>query len=174
VGGLLERCERAGTDVSLVSGPVGRGIRGEGAGFAQAVRVMAGAVYRVGDPREFAVEGAEDLHVQAGGLVFAGVQLRVGSPGPAREQGAVDHVLRAVIQLVGGRYVAAQRPPDETGCRGDRSADRRLRYLECLGDLGLHSIPAHVGQGDNDRLVQSENRWPGPFVGSRVSVNHLA
>ena len=68
MGGLLERCERAGTDVSLVSGPVGGGIRGEGAGFAQAVRVVAGAVYRVGDPREFAVEGAEDLHVQAGGL----------------------------------------------------------------------------------------------------------
>jgi len=33
---------------------------------------VAGAVHWVGDPHELAVEGANDLDVQAGGLVFAG------------------------------------------------------------------------------------------------------
>jgi hypothetical protein len=34
----------------------------------------------VGDPGELPVEGADDLHVHAGCLVLAGVQLRVASP----------------------------------------------------------------------------------------------
>jgi hypothetical protein len=152
-------------------GPVGSGVRCEGAGFAQAVRVVAGAVHRVGDPHKLAVKGADDLHVQAGGLVLAGVQLRVCRPGPARQQRAVDQVLLAVIELVGCRHVAAQRTLDQTGQRADRAADRRLRHLERLGDLGLHPIPAQVRQGDHDRLVQSKNRRPGPFVSNRFPVN---
>ena len=39
-------------------------------------------------------KSAGDLHVHASGLVLAGVQLRVRSPRPAREQGAIDDVLR--------------------------------------------------------------------------------
>ena len=47
----------------------------------QAVGVVAGADYWVGEPHELAVEGAHDLYVQAGGLVLTGVQPRVSSPG---------------------------------------------------------------------------------------------
>jgi hypothetical protein len=80
VGGLLNGGDDTGTDVSLVACPVGSGIGCQGAGFMQTVRVVAGADYRVGDPRELAVEGADDLYVQAGRMVLAGVQLPVIGP----------------------------------------------------------------------------------------------
>ena len=46
---------------------------------------MASALDRIGDPDEFTLEGAHDLHVHAGRLVLARVQARVGRPMTSRE-----------------------------------------------------------------------------------------
>ena len=77
---LLDGCDHVSTDVAFVSCPVA-GIKCmKGSGFVQAEDVVAGSLDRIGDPDEFAVEGAHDLNVHARRLVLARIQTRVGGP----------------------------------------------------------------------------------------------
>ena len=93
VGGFFDGGEHVVADIPLVAHPV-VGLTGQDAGFIQAVGVMATAGDRVGDPREVSGERARNLNVEARRLVLAGVQLGMCGPGPARQQGAIDDVVR--------------------------------------------------------------------------------
>src|SRR3954454_16860914 len=83
------------SDVTLVAHPVIGVEVVQDARDAHGRGVMAAPVDRIGDPRQPSREVAGHLDVHSGGLVLAGVQLRVIGPGPARKQGAVDDVLTA-------------------------------------------------------------------------------
>jgi len=77
---LLDGCDHVSTDVAFVSCPVAGIEYLQDAGLVQAEHVVVGSLDRIGNPDEFAVEGAHDLHVHARGLVLARVQARVGGP----------------------------------------------------------------------------------------------
>jgi hypothetical protein len=70
---------------------------------------MTAAVDRVGDPREVSGQRAGDLDVEARRFVLAGVQLGVGGPRPAGQQGAVDDVVRLRVQVLSHRHIPRQR-----------------------------------------------------------------
>ena len=80
VFGLLDGRDHFFSYLPFVAHPVPGIMRQENLGLTQAIRVVSAAVDRVGDPGEAAIERASDLHVHAGGLVLAGVQLRVRGP----------------------------------------------------------------------------------------------
>lgn len=141
-------------------------------GFVEAVGVVAGALDRVRDPRQLAVEVRGDLDVAAGGLVLTGVQAGLGRPGPARRQGSVHDVLRAGVQVIGGRHVLLERLPDERGECADGAADRRLGHPERFGKLVLDPVPAQIRQVHHNGFEQSENWWPRPFRFRCCGVNH--
>jgi hypothetical protein len=105
---------------------------------------MATTVDWIGDPRQVSGEGARHLHVQAGRVVLAGVQLRVRGPRPARQQGAVDDVVRVRVQVLSHRHVLCQRGPQQRRQGRDRTADRGLRHPRGLADLGLNSVSAQI------------------------------
>ena len=77
---LLDGCDHVSADVAFVSCPVAGIEHLQDAGLVQAEYVVVGSLNRIGDPDEFAVEGAHDLHVHARGLVLARVQARVSGP----------------------------------------------------------------------------------------------
>ena len=52
----------------------------------------------------------------------------------------------------------------------DRAADCGLRDAVCLSDLCLDPVPAHIGQGYDDRLEQSEDRRPVLIVPGSISA----
>ena len=77
---LLDGCDHVSADVTFVSCPVAGIEHLQDAGLVQAEYVVVGSLDGIGDPDEFAVEGAHDLHVHARGLVLARVQARVSGP----------------------------------------------------------------------------------------------
>ena len=78
--GLLDWRDHLSADIAFVARPVAGIESGEHTGFIQAEHVVVSSLDRIGDPREFAVEGAHDLNVHARGLVLTRVQPRVGGP----------------------------------------------------------------------------------------------
>ena len=78
--GLLDWRDHVSADVAFVARPVAGIECGEHAGFIQAEHVVVSPFDRIGDPHEFALEGAHDLNVHARGLVLTRVQPRVGGP----------------------------------------------------------------------------------------------
>ena len=147
-------------DVSFVTYPVAGMKREKRPGFTQAVRVMSASVNRVGNPRESSAECARDLHVHAGRLVLAGVQLRMRGPRPARKEGAVHDVLRPPVKVVSRRNIFSQNPAEQWCYCGNRAAYRRLGNLVGLRQFFLDSIAAHVCQRDDHGLEQSEDWRP--------------
>src|SRR6266536_866897 len=117
-------------------------------------------------------KGAGNLDVQAGGLVLAGVSLRVSGPRPAREQGPVDEVLASFVQVLGGGNVRREHFLDERRDDRYRAADCRLRSPVCFGQLFLHPVPAHVSQGYHNRIEQPERRRPFLIARSGLSRVH--
>src|SRR5690349_23351144 len=77
---LLDRRDHASADVTFITGPVAGIEHMKCSGFIQTENVMAGSLDRIGDPDKFAVEGAHDLDVHAGGLVLPRVQSRLAGP----------------------------------------------------------------------------------------------
>ena len=84
------------------------------------------------------------MHVQAGGLVFAGVQLGVGGPGPAGQQGAIDDVVGLGAEVLGHRHISRQRRAQQRRQGRDGPADRGLRYPVGFADLGLNSVSSEI------------------------------
>ena len=118
--------------------------------------------------------GAGDLDVHSGGLVLAGVQLGVVSPGPALKQGAVDDQLHGGIQVLHSRHTDFQGPGDQGCVGGDDSGGGGLRDAVDLGDKPLGQVVPQVRQGQAHAQVQPQH--PGPErrqVGIR-GVNGLA
>src|SRR6478735_6538251 len=70
---LLVGCDRVSADVAFVSCPVAGIEHLQDAGLVQAEYVVVGSLDRIGNPDEFAVEGAHDLQVHARGRVLARV-----------------------------------------------------------------------------------------------------
>jgi len=58
------------------------------------------------DPTQSAGLGADDLHIEPGGLVPTGVDLGVIGPGPALQEVAVDGQLAGGIEVLHGRHAA--------------------------------------------------------------------
>jgi len=121
VGGFFDGGEHVVADIPFIAHPAG-GFTSKDAGFGQAVGVMTTAVDRVGDPREVSGEGARHWHVQTRGLVLAGVQLRVCSPRPAGQQGAIDNVVGLGAEVLGHRHG----PPSAVPSGGVRAVTARL------------------------------------------------
>ena len=85
-GGFADGGDHPGADIGFV-GDEGLGWQGlEQATGSQGGQVVGGAGAGWGDPGQVSGQGAGDLDGDPGGVVFAGVQLRAGSPGPARQQ----------------------------------------------------------------------------------------
>lgn len=75
VGGFLDWGDHPASLVSFVACPVG-GVEGiEDAGGVEAVDVVMAPGDGIGDPGQGSVRGGGDLDVEAGGLVFAAVQV---------------------------------------------------------------------------------------------------
>jgi hypothetical protein len=72
---------------------------------------MTAAVDRIEDPREVSGQRAGDLDVETGRFVLAGVQLGVGGPRPAEQQGAVDDALGVRVQVLSHRTYRASAVP---------------------------------------------------------------
>lgn len=80
VSGLFDGSEHVVADVAFVAQPVLGVVWQKNLGRAQAVRVMPAARDRVGDSGEVAVERADDLHVDASGIVLAAIQFWMRGP----------------------------------------------------------------------------------------------
>lgn len=171
VGAFSEGGDHSQADVAFVAEPVLRFHALEDAAGAKRCDVVAVSVDGVGDPGETAAEVTGNLDVHACGGVLAGPEGGAVRPGPAGERGAVDDVLTVDVEVVRGRYVIVQGRSDPCGERGDGSGDCRLRDAISFGKLDLSRIPSRVGQGDDERAVESEDRWP--FRRRDVSQNSL-
>jgi hypothetical protein len=121
---------------------------------------------------EPSVQGACDLHVHAGGLVLAGVQVRMRGPRPAGKQRAVHDVLRPPVQVISHRNIFFKHLTQQWCHSRDRTADCRLGNSACLGQFCLDPVAAHVCQGDGHRPKQSENRRPRPLAAHCFAVDH--
>jgi hypothetical protein len=168
--GLLGGGQHVVAHVPLVTDPR-TGVQGvQDSGGVQAVGVVAGAGDRVPDPHQAPVQGTRDLHVHPGGLVLAREQVRVPGPGPARQQGRLDHVHDLLVQVLRGRYELLQYLPQPWGDPGHRPADRRPGHPERLPELGLDPVPPQVGQRHHHRGVRPQDRWPEPLTLPRRDV----
>jgi hypothetical protein len=116
VSGFSDRGEHAVVGIPFVAYPV-LGRTGQGAGFVEAVGVMMTAVDRVDNPRQLSGEGTRHVHISSVVWILARVQLQVCGPRPARQQGAVDEVVRGLRSSATGTYGASAVP--SSGVRGN-------------------------------------------------------
>lgn len=68
------------------------------------------------------------------------------------------------VEVVCDWDVVGQHVPQHGGQGGHGAADRGLGHSRCLTDLGLDSVPAGVGQRDDHRFEQSQDRRPGRLL----------
>ena len=115
----------------------------------------------VRDPHQATGRGDQDLDVEPGALVLARPQLGVGLPAPAGHQGAVQDVVEARDDILGGDEVALQGAGDQLGQRLDRPGDDGLGHAEQLTDGGLGKVVAQVDQCRLQRPGHPEDRGDG-------------
>lgn len=120
--------------------------------------VMDRAGERVGDPQHVAVGVGGDLMVVSGGAVLAGVQLWVGTVGPAGSQSAVEDQHQLLWEVFEGRDVLAEGSLDRSFECSDGSRHGRLGDPEQFRDGGLGQIAAKVEQHHADSCGQIETR----------------
>ncbi len=155
---FFDGSDHAEADVAFVADPVLGLDVVEDAREAQRGAVVAAAVDGVGDPAQSTGQVADDLDVQAGRVVFAGVEFWVVVPAPAADQGAIDNQLLIAGQLLGSRSERTHHPCQLRCDRRDRPGDRRLGHLVVLRQFLLHVISPQIGQRDRDGLEQTQNR----------------
>lgn len=98
------------------------------------------------------------------GVVFSGVEIRVGTPGPARQQGAIDSGGGASDRLVevGNPVVQGVGDRDFDVC--DDAGDDGLVHEHQLGDDVLGHVVLEVDEGGFDSLFEGERLPPGGSV----------
>src|SRR5690349_10919132 len=154
---LSDRSDHAQAEIAFVADPVAGIDLVQNARTAQRRTVVAATFDGVGDPAQPARQVADHLEVQSGGVVLAGVQLRVILPAPAAGQGAIDDELLLAREVLGGRGERTHHPRQLRCDRGDRPRDRRLRYAVVLRQFLLHMISPQIGQRDHNGLEQAQN-----------------
>ena len=90
VGWFLDGGQQLEADVSFVSEQVARLDVVENSGLSESFGIVSLAGHGLGDVQAAAGQVGDDLDVEAGGAVLAGVQLWRVRPGPAGQQAAVD------------------------------------------------------------------------------------
>jgi len=91
--------------------------------FSKAMVIMAASMDRVGDPCQAFGNGAGDRYVHSGRLTLPGVQFRVRSTRPAREQCAVRDVACPGVEFIGRGDVVEKRLYQQRGdCRDSRAS----------------------------------------------------
>ena len=149
------------SDVALVGDPSADVEALEQAGGVQGGDIVGRARAGVRDPHQATGRGDQDLDVEPGALVLARPQLGVGLPAPAGHQGAVQDVVEARDDILGGDEVALQGAGDQLGQRLDRPGDGGLGHAEQLTDGGLGKVVAQVDQCRLQRPGHPEDRGDG-------------
>ena len=158
VGESFCRCEQAASDVAFVGDYLGGVESGEDVVGVEGDDVVGRTGQRVRHPVEGAAEAGQELDVDTGGAVLAGVQLGSVGPGPAGQQGAVDHVGGAGRHVVQGWDEVGQHGREGNGHGADRPRHGRLRYAPGMGDVFLGAVRSQIDQRDDDPFPGGDHR----------------